>query len=130
MDQFSRNGSGSSPIFLNSKRVSKKSVSWRQESRSWRRMLETKYVGDIKDIGDGFGHFGHQHPISFYISVGHQHSKDVTNSEILSRKLKNRQKLQVINITFTGPIFKKTHEIFMDEFSRNRVFQVMPINKS
>ena len=93
MDEFSRNGSGSFPKFLNSKRVSKKSVSWRQESGSWRRMLETKYVGDINDIGDGFGHFGHQYPISFYISVEHQHSKDVTNSEILSRKLKNRQKL-------------------------------------
>ena len=33
------------------------------------RMLETKYVG--------FGHFCHQHPLSLYISIGHQHSKDV-----------------------------------------------------
>ena len=37
------------------------------------RMLETKCVGD------GFGHFCHQHPLSFYISVGQQHSKDVTD---------------------------------------------------
>ena len=41
--------------------------------RCWWRMLETKCVGD------GFGNSGHQHPLSFYIIVGHQHSKDVTN---------------------------------------------------
>jgi len=41
-------------------------------------MLETKYVGD------SFGHFGRQHPLSFYINVGHQHSKDVIKAHILS----------------------------------------------
>ena len=39
----------------------------------WWRMLETKYVGD------GFGHFGHQHPLSPNISVEHQLPKDATN---------------------------------------------------
>ena len=39
--------------------------------------IETKCVGD-KDIPEGFGNLGHQHPLSFYSSVGHQHSKDVT----------------------------------------------------
>ena len=33
-------------------------------------MSETKCVGDD---------FGQQHPLSFYIIVWHQHSKDVTN---------------------------------------------------
>ena len=36
------------------------------------------------DVGDGFGRFRHQHPLSFKISVGHQHSKYVTNIEMLS----------------------------------------------
>ena len=27
----------------------------------------------VKDVGDAFGHSGHQHPLSLYISVGHQH---------------------------------------------------------
>ena len=40
--------------------------------------LETKFVGD------SFCHFYQQYPLSFYISVGHQYSKDVTNIEILS----------------------------------------------
>ena len=31
------------------------------------------------NVGDGFGHFAHQYPLSFYISAGLQHSKDVTN---------------------------------------------------
>ena len=34
------------------------------------------------DVGDGFGHFGRQHEISFYIRVWHQHFKDATNIEI------------------------------------------------
>jgi len=38
----------------------------------WRRNLL------ITTIRCCFGHFGHQHPLSFYISFGHQHSKDVT----------------------------------------------------
>ena len=49
-------------------------------------------VGDgfwRRDVGDGFGYFGHQDPLSFYISVGYQHSKDVTKIEILSAISKN-----------------------------------------
>ena len=49
-------------------------------------MIATKCVGDkykmlvtVLDII-----FGHQHSLSFNISVGHQHSKDVTNIEIQS----------------------------------------------
>ena len=32
----------------------------------WRQLL---------DVGDDFGRFCHQYPLSFNISVGHQHSK-------------------------------------------------------
>ena len=38
----------------------------------------------FEDVGDGFCHFRHQHPLSFYLSVGHQHSKDVTKIQIQS----------------------------------------------
>jgi len=51
-------------------------------------------VGDRfwrRDVGDGFGHFGHQDPLSFYISVGHQHSKDVTNISKISPTLSHQQ---------------------------------------
>ena len=41
--------------------------------------LERNLVVTTIDVGDGFGHFGNQHPLSFYISVGHQHSKYVTD---------------------------------------------------
>ena len=33
----------------------------------------------LKDVGDGFGHFGRKDSLCFYIGVEHQHSKDVTN---------------------------------------------------
>ena len=41
-------------------------------------MLVTDFGDEMRwleflDIGDGFGHFGHQHPLSLNISVGHQH---------------------------------------------------------
>ena len=35
----------------------------------------------LLDFGDGFGHFGHQYQLSFYISVGHQHH-DVSNKTV------------------------------------------------
>ena len=38
----------------------------------------------FEDVGDGFGHFGHQNPLSLNISLGHQHPKDVTKILILS----------------------------------------------
>ena len=43
----------------------------------------------LGDVGDGFGRFRHQDPLSFTISVGHQHPKDVTNIEIPSPTLNN-----------------------------------------
>ena len=38
----------------------------------------------FKNVGDGFGHFGHQHPLSLNINVRRQHPKDVTKILILS----------------------------------------------
>ena len=66
-------------------------------------MLVTN-VGDemrwrqLSDVGDGFDRFRHQHPQSFNISVGHQHSKDVTNIEILSPALQNCHQHKVTKI--------------------------------
>ena len=37
------------------------------------------YWWQLYDVGKGFGHFGHRHPLSFYICVGYQHLKIVTN---------------------------------------------------
>ena len=56
---------------------------WRRTSIS---MLATD-VGDeicwrqLWDVGDGFGRFCHQHPLSFSSSVGHQHPKDAPISK-------------------------------------------------
>ena len=50
------------------------------------------------DVGDGFGRFRHQYPLSFNIIVGHQHSKDVTNIEILLSTRKNCHQHKVANI--------------------------------
>ena len=41
------------------------------------------------DVGDAFGRFRHQHPLSFNVSLGHQQPKNVTNIEILSLTFKN-----------------------------------------
>ena len=41
-------------------------------------MLETKCVGDV------LGHFDNQHPESFYMSIEHQNSRDVTKIEFQS----------------------------------------------
>ena len=40
-----------------------------------------------------FWQFRSQHPLSFYITVGHQHSKDTTNAVILSPTSKNLHQL-------------------------------------
>ena len=70
--------------------------------RCWWRMLETKCVGDnFKMLVTVFCHFGPQHPLFFYISVRHQHSKDVTKIEIPTPTSKNGHQLQVTNITVT-----------------------------
>ena len=53
--------------------------------RCWWRMLVT-----ILRCCDDFGLFGHQHTLSFNISVGHQHSTDVINTEIHSPTFTNR----------------------------------------
>ena len=50
------------------------------------------------DVGDGFGHFCHQHPLSFSINVRHQHSKDVTNIKILSLTSTNCHQDKVTDI--------------------------------
>ena len=70
-------------------------------------MLERKCIGDnFRDVGDGFGHFDHQHPLSFYICVEHQHSKYVTNIEIPQPTSTNRHQFKVTNITVTVAIFE------------------------
>ena len=55
-------------------------------------MLVTDVGGDmcwrqLSDVGNGFRHFFHQHPLSFNINVGHQQPKDVIIIEILSLTL-------------------------------------------
>ena len=54
------------------------------------RKVSSMLVDDVTwwqlwDVGDSFGHFGHQHPLSFR----HQHWKDVTNILIPSSTSKN-----------------------------------------
>ena len=41
--------------------------------RCWWPMLASKC------LGHGYGHFGHQHPLSFYIIIEHQHPQISTN---------------------------------------------------
>ena len=55
------------------------------------RFVHAIFFGFI-DVSDEicWRRFGHQHPLSFYISVRYQHWKDVTNIEILSPISKNR----------------------------------------
>ena len=55
-------------------------------------------VGDgcwrrTENVGDGYSHFGLQHPLSFDIGIGHQHSESVTNIEDQSPKSTNRHQL-------------------------------------
>ena len=50
------------------------------------------------DVSDGFGRFGHQHPLSFSISVGHQHPKDVISIKTLSTTPENCHQHKVTNI--------------------------------
>ena len=64
-------------------------------------MLVTQCVGGNFQL---FGRFRHQHPVSFNLSVGYQHTKDVTNIVILSSRPKNYQQLKVTS-TDLSPIF-------------------------
>ena len=65
----------------------------------WVTSLLVTDVGDemgwwqLHDVGDSFSHFGYRHQLSFYISVEHQQSKDVTKIEILSPKSTNSRQL-------------------------------------
>ena len=55
----------------------------------------------VTDVGDG--RFRQQHPLSVKIGVGHRHSNDLTNIQILLRTPKNRhQHPFVINIYVAG----------------------------
>ena len=65
----------------------------------------------LLDVGDSLGRFGLQHQLSFSNGVGHQHSKNVTNIEILSPTL-SHQHHDVTNIAITGEFqayFSKNH---------------------
>ena len=53
-------------------------------------------------VGDGFGRFCHQHPLSFNISVGHQQPKErhqYRNSVTNIQKLSQRQSHQHPHVT-------------------------------
>ena len=56
-------------------------------------------VTDVEDEMNG------DHPLSSYISVGHQYLKDVTNIHKSLQTSTNRQQLKVINITVTSNNF-------------------------
>ena len=53
-------------------------------------MLETKSFGNNFKMLVTVWPFGHQHSLSFYISVGHKHLKDVTNIKIQALSLSNQ----------------------------------------
>ena len=60
----------------------------------------------IQGLHPGFDHFSHQDPLSIYVSVRHQRSKDVTKIEILlptsnSSPTLSHQQHNINNITIT-----------------------------
>ena len=61
-------------------------------------ILQSKATDYLALLGDGLDNLRHQQPISLKISVGHQHSKDVTNIQILSPTLENCHQHKVTNI--------------------------------
>ena len=74
-------------------------------------MVTSMLVTDVGDemcwwkaygVGDGFRHFGHYNPLSFYVDIGHKHLKDVTKIEILSPTSKICHQLRFTNITVTA----------------------------
>ena len=50
----------------------------------------------MTNVGDGFGPLRHQNPLS-NISVGHQHSKDVPNTEIPGLQKSSYPMLEAVN---------------------------------
>ena len=70
----------------------------------WRRNVLVTTI----ECCDGFGRFCRQHPLSFYISVRHQHSKDVTNIPKSSLTLRHQHhdvtKLVTISLKPSGHI--------------------------
>lgn len=54
----------------------------------WRDVLMIIVVDN--NVGDSFGEFGHQNALSFYTSIGHLHSKDVTNIKQSSSTLSHQ----------------------------------------
>ena len=75
----------------------------------------------LYDVGDGFGHFGRQHPPSFYISNGHQHSKDVINIEIQSPTSTDGHQLQVTNITITNQYHFENFYLTVEELKKEKL---------
>ena len=70
-------------------------------------MLVTDIRGEmcwrqILDVGDKFGRFRHQHPISLIICVGQQHPEDVVNIEILSPTPENCHQHQLVAIIYVA----------------------------
>ena len=75
------------------------SVCWKQNIQTLRLDFDGKEFNQATSmLVTDVGRFCHQHPISFNISVGHQHPKDVTNIEILSLTSKNCHQDKVTNI--------------------------------
>ena len=76
------------------------------------------------DVSDGFDLFCHQHPLSFNISVGHQHPKIVT--KIKSPTSTCHQHRPVTNIYVAGP------EYFQIQIKKIRTKQtlILPLSLS
>ena len=61
-----------------------------------------------QDFSDGIGHFIHQHPLFFNISVEHQHSKDVTNITVTDCRT-----VDILKFWHIGPVFWTTLHIIL-----------------
>jgi len=80
-------------------------------------------LATIEDVGNAFGYFGHQNPLSLKISVGHQLPKDVTKILIMSpiMKLSRTSSQQHHNVTnMTVANFLSFYAILM-QFVTNRM---------
>ena len=54
-------------------------LAWRDNTLRVHTLKNIKKSVSNKHVGDGFGHFCHQHPLSLYSRVGRKHSKIVIN---------------------------------------------------